>query len=156
MPEIGQTAPNFTLYSSAQEAFTLDAFRGEKNVVLVFYPAAFTGVCKAELCSFQASMGSLNDASAQVLAISVDGPHPSAAFAAQNGIEFPILSDITREVITAYGVTFENFGIPGNTVATRSVFVIDKQGTLRWSWLAPNPGVQPDYDEVLSVVAGLD
>lgn len=156
MPEIGQTAPNFTLYSSAKEPFTLDAFRGDKNVVLVFYPAAFTGVCKAELCAFQASMSRLNDASAQVLAISVDGPHPNAAFAAQNGIEFPILSDINREVVTTYGIAFENFGVPGNTVATRSVFVIDKQGTIRWSWLAPNPGVQPDYDEVLSVVAGLD
>ena len=156
MPSIGQTAPNFTLYSSAKEAFTLDSFQGDKNVVLVFYPASFTGVCKAELCTFQAAMSKLNDASAQVLAISVDGPHPNAAFAAQNGIEFPILSDITREVVKTYGVALENFGIPGNTVATRSVFVIDKQGTLRWRWLAPNPGVQPDYDTVLSVVADLD
>ena len=156
MPEIGQPAPNFTLYSHAMEAVTLKSFQGEKNVVLVFYPAAFTGVCQAELCSFQSAMSTLNDASAQVLAISVDGPHPNSAFAAQNNIEFPILSDIHREVINTYGITFENFGIPGHTVAVRSVFVIDKQGTLRWRWLAPNPGVQPDYDEVLSVISNLD
>ena len=155
MPEIGQPAPSFTLHSSAKEEVKLESFRGEKNVVLVFFPAAFTGVCKAELCSFQGAMSKLNAASAQVLAISVDGPHPNAAFAEQNGIEFPVLSDVARKVVALYGVAFENFGVPGNTVATRSVFVVDKEGVLRWSWLAPNPGVEPDYDEVLSAVGAL-
>ena len=101
-------------------------------------------------------LAELNDANATVLGISVDSPFSNGIFAANNELNFPLLCDSGRETIAAYDIEFANFaGIPGYTVAKRSVFVIDAEGILRYEWIAPNPGVEPNYDEVKAFVKSL-
>ncbi|MFV8749768.1 redoxin domain-containing protein [Nannocystaceae bacterium ST9] len=155
MPAIGSPAPDFSLLNNKREKVELASLRG-KNVVLAFFPAAFTGVCEKELCTFRDAIAAFNDLDAAVFGVSVDAPFANAAFADKNGLNFPILSDYTRAATKAYDVAHDDFAnMPGYTAAKRSVFVVDKQGTLRYAWVAPNPGVEPNYDEVKAAVAAL-
>ncbi|MGB1277918.1 MAG: redoxin domain-containing protein [Nannocystaceae bacterium] len=155
MLETGNLAPDFTLPNTAREAVTLSGLRG-KTVVVAFFPAAFTGVCEKELCTFRDNLDSLNSVNATVLGICVDAPFSNAAFAKQNNLNFPILSDYARTATAAYDVAHDDFaGMTGYTAAKRSVFVVDGEGKLAYTWVAPNPGVEPNYDEVKAVVAKL-
>jgi len=148
MSLIGKTAPDFTLFNHKKEQVTLSASRGKK-VVHAFYPAAFTGVCEKELCTLAGQFAGLAGASAQVYGISVDMPFSNAAFAVKTQAGFPLLSDVHREATRAYGVSWPNFaGIAGLEVSNRSVFVVDEKGTVIYEWIAPNPGVEPDYAAV--------
>lgn len=150
---VGQQAPDFETVDHKREKVSLESLRG-KRVVLAFFPAAFTGVCEKELCTFRDALASFNDLDAVVLGVSVDAPFANAAFADKNGVNFKILSDYSRSMVNAYGVAHEDFaGMPGYTAAKRSVFVIDKDGKLAWSWVAENPGVEPNYDDVKKAVA---
>ncbi len=148
MSLVGKPAPTFTLTDNARQKVSLDSFRGKK-VVLVFYPAAFTGVCEKEVCNFRDSLSDLNGLNAVVLGISVDAPFSNNAFAAKNNLNFPLLSDPARETITAYDIVIHDFaGITGLTVAKRAVFVVNEEGIVTWEWVGPNPGVEPDYAAV--------
>ena len=152
MLEVGQEAPEFNLHDSARNIVTLGEHKGKK-IVLAFFPAAFTGVCKTEMCTFQDSLSALNDANAIVLGIDVDAPFSNQAFIDKNNLTFPILSDYTRTTVDAYGVALENFaGMDGYTAAQRSIFIADENGNLMWKWIADNPGQEPDYDKILSIV----
>ena len=156
MPEVGSSAPTFTLLDQDKKPVSLADFKGQRSVVLAFFPAAFTGTCTKELCTFRDSMSAFNQVSASVLGISVDAPFSNAAFARQNGLEFPVLSDHQREATRAYGVALENFaGMTGYTASQRAVFVVDKGGVIRYAWVAPNPGVEPDYEAVKNAVSTL-
>jgi peroxiredoxin len=153
MSLIGTTAPDFTLPNTAKEAISLSGLRGKK-VVLAFYPAAFTGVCEKEMCTFRDSLSALNDLNATVLGISVDAPFSNGAFAAKNSLNFDLLSDYSRSTVSAYGVALENFaGMAGYTASQRAVFIIDEGGTVIYEWIGPNPGVEPDYAEVQAALA---
>lgn len=153
--EIGTPAPNFTLPNHKREPVSLESLKG-KNVVLAFFPAAFTGVCEKELCTFRDSMENLNRVNAEVLGISVDSPFANAAFAEKNKLNFPLLSDYARTATRAYGVALDDFAkMTGYTAAQRAVFVVDKNGTVQYKWVAPNPGVEPSYDEVTKAVEAL-
>ena len=153
--EIGQVAPNFSLYSDAGETVTLQELRGSP-VVLAFFPAAFTGVCEQELCTLRDSMAAFNDLGATVLGISVDSRFSNAAFAKQLGLEFSILSDYSRSTVDAYDIRFHDLaGMDGYDTANRAVFVLDSQGTVTWSWIADHPGNEPPYEEVKSAIAAL-
>jgi peroxiredoxin len=150
--EIGQQAPDFTLFDTNRDQVTLSEKKGEK-VVIAFFPAAFTGVCEKELCTFRDSMAALNGLGATVLAISVDAPFANGAFAKQNQLNFPVLSDYSREATRAYGVALDDFaGMSGYTAAQRSVFVTDEEGKIIYTWIADNPGQEPNYDEVKASV----
>lgn len=145
---IGQKAPNFTLVDTGRKPVTLSDFTGKK-IVLLFYPGAFTGACEKEMCTFRDSLAEFNSMNAQVIGISVDSPFANKGFAEKNGITFPLLSDYTRNVSSQYCGLVNNFaGLAGLTVANRSVFVIDGSGTVTYSWISENPGVEPPYDEV--------
>ena len=148
MVSVGDMAPDFTLTAQDKSKVTLSDLRGEK-VILAFYPAAFTGVCTTEICTFSDGIASLNDNGVKVFGISVDAPFSNGAFAEKNGIAFPLLSDVHREAVNAYGVALGDFVIPGYTVSQRSVFVVEEDGTIGYAWVAENPGIQPDYDEVM-------
>jgi peroxiredoxin len=153
--EVGQKAPDFTLVNTDLKAVGLKDFAG-KNVVLAFYPAAFTGVCQKELCTFRDALNDFVSANTAVVGVSVDSPFANKEFAAKNGLSFPLLSDISREAIGKYDVVFNDLaGVKGFTVAKRSVFVIDKGGTVRYRWVAPEPKVEPDYSEVTAAVKKL-
>ena len=149
MPSVGDMAPDFTLTAQDKSKVTLSDLRGER-VILAFYPAAFTGVCTTEMCTFSEGMESLGGNGVKVFGISVDAPFSNGAFADKNGISFPLLSDVHREAINAYGVALGDFVIPGYTVAQRSVFVVEADGTIGYAWIAENPGIEPNYDEVMA------
>jgi len=146
---VGQPAPAFTLKDTEMKDRSLQEFKGKK-VILAFYPAAFTGVCTKEMCTFRDSLAQLSSANAQVLGISTDTPFANKAFGKENGITFPLLSDVSREVINAYDIVFPDLaGIKGLTVAKRAIFVIDGGGVVRYKWTAPEPKVEPNYAEVM-------
>ncbi|MBW7887785.1 MAG: peroxiredoxin [Bacteroidetes bacterium] len=148
----GQKAPDFTLVDTAKKPVTLSSFAGKK-VVLLFYPGAFTGVCDKEMCSFRDSLAHYNNLQAQVLGISVDAPFVNKAFAEKYNIQFPLLSDYTRKVASQSCGLFKNLGgLEGYDVANRAVYVIDGSGTVTYSWVTENPGVEPNYDEVKKAV----
>lgn len=153
--QIGTDAPDFTLLDNKRESVQLSALRG-KNVVLAFFPAAFTGVCEKELCTFRDSLAQFNDLDAAVYGVSVDAPFSNGAFADRNNLNFRILSDYARTAVNAYGIAHENFAnMPGYTAAKRSVFVVDKAGKVQFAWVAENPGQEPNYDDVQAAVKSL-
>lgn len=153
--EVGQKAPQFTLVNTELKAVSLADFPG-KNVVLAFYPAAFTGVCQKELCTFRDAFNDFASVKTAVVGVSVDSPFANKEFATKNGINFPLLSDITRDVIKQYDVVFNDLaGVKGFTAAKRAVFVIDRQGMIRYKWVAPEPKVEPNYAEVTAAIRKL-
>ena len=148
MASVGEMAPDFTLTAHDKSTVTLSEMRGER-IILAFYPAAFTGVCTKEMCTFTDAMAGLDAAGTSVLGISVDSPFSNGAFASENGIGFPLLSDVHRDVVNAYGVALDDFVIAGYTVAQRSVFVVEADGSIGFAWVADNPGQEPDYEAAL-------
>ncbi|MCK6548884.1 peroxiredoxin [Myxococcota bacterium] len=151
----GTQAPNFTLLNGKREPVSLEGMKGKK-VVLAFFPAAFTGVCTKEMCTFRDSMAQLNGLDAEVLGISVDAPFSNAAFAEKHSLNFPLLSDYAREATNAYGIAINDFaGMKGYTASKRAVYVLDREGVVQYAWEGPNPGVEPDYAAVKSAVEGL-
>ena len=155
MVTIGSPAPDFKLFNHNKQEVSLAGLKG-KNVVLAFFPAAFTGVCEKELCTFRDQLSNFNGMNATVLGISVDAPFSNAAFVQKNNVNFDVLSDYARAAVKAYGVAHDDFaGMPGYTAAKRSVFVVDKNGMLRWSWIAETPKTEPDYEAVKKAVAEL-
>lgn len=144
---VGSDAPDFTLLEAPGKTVTLSEELEKGPVVLVFYPADFSSVCKEELCRFRDVLADFNQLGANVLGISVDGIFSHAAFKEANGIQFPLLSDWEKSVIDAYDVVHDNLAGMTN-VAKRSVFVIDTDGTVVYCWVSDDPGKLPPYDEV--------
>lgn len=151
--EVGHRPPDFQLPDQDTKRRTLTDFLGKKTV-LAFFPGAFTSVCTKEMCTFMDSMQVLNSLNAQVVGISVNDPFTNKAFAEANRLQFPILSDYTRDTIRKFSVFHEDFaGLKGYVAAKRSVFVLDSNGTVRYRWVSEDPGKQPDYEEVKKVLA---
>ncbi|MEP6665234.1 MAG: peroxiredoxin [Nocardioidaceae bacterium] len=127
--EIGQPAPQFSLRSQHGESVSLADHVGKKNVVLVFYPFAFSGVCTGELCEIRDQITDFSDERTAILAISCDPMHALRAFSERDGLEFPLLSDFWPHgaVSKAYDNFNERLGCSG-----RATYVIDREGTLRW------------------------
>lgn len=147
MSSINDLAPKFTLKNTKKEDVSLSDF-SDKVVVLAFYPGAFTGVCDTEMCALQDNLKSFNELDAVVLGISVDSPWANGGFSKQYNLEFDLLSDFERKVVNDYNVVFTGLGgIEGYTCANRAVFII-KDGVIKYRWDAPNPGVEPDYNEI--------
>jgi peroxiredoxin len=146
--KVGDKAPEFTLFDTEKKQRSLKEFLGKKTL-LAFFPGAFTGVCTKEACAIRDSLSALNGKNAQVVGISVDSPFANRGFAERNNLGFPLLSDYTHAVSTQYcGLTTDFSGLPGLTVAKRSVFLLDPTGTVKYAWISDNPGVEPNYDEV--------
>jgi glutaredoxin-dependent peroxiredoxin len=154
-PVIGEKAPDFTLPDIDMKLRSLHEFQGQK-VVIAFFVGAFTGVCTKEMCAFRDSMARLIDLKAQVVGVSVNDPYSNKGFAEKNRLTFPILSDYKREVIKAYNLELPDFaGLKGYTTAKRSIFVLDKNGVVRYTWITEDPAVEPNYvkiEEVLSEI----
>ena len=140
--EIGSEAPDFTLLDQNREQVSLSSFRGEKNVLLIFYPFAFTGICTGELCALRDDMPTFQNDRVQVLTVSVDSPYAHKIFAEREGYEFPLLSDFWPHgaVAEAYG-TFNE----GGGMANRGTFLIDTDGIVRFvERNGPGEGRNPD------------
>jgi peroxiredoxin len=153
--EIGQKPPDFQLHDQNRKVQSLKDFLGKKTV-LAFFPGAFTGPCTKEMCTFRDSMVALANVGAQVAAISVNDPFSNKGFADANKLQFPILSDYTRETVKQYNIFLENFaGLQGYTAAKRSIFILDDKGIVRYKWVSEDPGKQPDFEEIKSKLAKL-
>ncbi|WP_129309373.1 peroxiredoxin [Streptomyces sp. L2] len=128
--QVGDKAPDFELKDNHGRTVRLSDFRGDKNVVVLFYPFAFTGVCTGELCELRDNLPKLADRDTQLLAVSNDSIHTLRVFAEQEGLEYPLLSDFWPHgnVSRAYGVFDEDKGC-----AVRGTFIIDKEGVVRWT-----------------------
>ncbi len=146
--EVGQKPPDFQLPDHNKALRSLKDFLGKKTI-LAFFPGAFTGVCTKEMCSFRDSMQALTGLGAQVVGISVNDPFSNKAFAEANKLQFPLLSDYTRETVKKYGVFHEDFaGLKGYIAAKRSIFLLDNKGIVRYKWISEDPGKEPDYEEI--------
>jgi peroxiredoxin len=151
--DAGTKAPDFTLTNQDREPVTLSAQRG-RPVVLAFFPAAFSSVCTKELCTFRDRLASLNQANAQVFGISVDTFFTLKAFQADQKLAFPLLSDFNKQVIRDYGVYNEDMvGLKG--IAKRAVFVLDRDGIVRYREVLEDARNEPDYEKVFAALAAL-
>jgi len=151
--DVGAKAPDFTLMGHERKPVTLSEQQGAP-VVLAFFPAAFSGVCEKEMCTFRDSMARLNEAHAKVFGISVDTFFTLKAFHDQQKLTFPLLSDFNKQVIRDYGVFNEDMiGLKG--IAKRAVFVIDKDGVVRHKQVLDDARNEPDYDQVFGALARL-
>lgn len=143
------------LVDTDRKQVKISDFKG-KTTVLAFFPGAFTGVCTKEMCTFRDSMSKFNALDANVVGISVDSPFSNKSFKESNKLNFPILSDYSRNGVRTYGIELENFaGLRGYTAAQRAVFVLDKNGVVRSKWVAENPGLEPNYEQVSKEVENL-
>ncbi len=154
MVEIGQKAPEFTMPSDEGKPVTLSKELGQGPVVLSFYVFDFTGVCTGQLCAMRDSMGDLQQHGAKVFGVSTDSPHSHKAFRAANHINYPLLSDWNKSVSKSYGVLYDKLG-DFLGVSKRSVFVLDKDGVVRYKWVTEDPKVPPDAKKVLEEVKKL-
>ena len=147
-PNKGDKAPGFELPDINMKMYKLSDFQGKK-VVLIFFPAAESPVCTAEMCAFRDSLNELNDYGAQVIGISVDGPFANKIFTQNRHLNFPLLSDYKRETIERYGIVMKDLAtLKDYNAAKRSVFIIDENGIVQYRWISDNPLIEPNYKEI--------
>ena len=151
MVDVGDLAPDFELQDQDRNAVSLSSFRGEKNVIVVFYPLAFTGVCQSEMCAIRDEIADFSNDDVQTLAISVDSGPTHAAWAKDQGYTFPLLADFWPHgaVARSFGVFNEDLGL-----AVRGTFIVDKQGVVVYKVVNAIPDAR-DADEYKKVLAGL-
>ena len=152
--EIGQPAPDFTLYDSAKNKITLSDLKGQ-NVLLLFFPLAFTSTCTAELCSVRDNISFYNNANAKVFGISVDSLHTLAKYKGDQNLNFTLLSDFNKDVSLSYGSLYEMFGYNMKGVSKRSAFVIDKDGIVRYAEVLENASEQPNFKNITLILEKL-
>ena len=152
--EIGQAAPDFTLYDSAKNKVTLSEQRGQ-NILLLFFPLAFTSTCTAELCSVRDNISFYNKVNATVFGISVDSLHTLAKYKQDQNLNFTLLSDFNKIVSALYGSIYEMFSYNMKGVSKRSAFVLDKQGIVRYTEVLENAGEQPNFQKITLVLEDL-
>ena len=152
--EIGQPAPDFTLFDSTKNKITLSDMK-EQNVLLLFFPLAFTSTCTAELCSIRDNISFYNDVNAKVFGISVDSLHTLAKYKADQNLNFTLLSDFNKDVSSLYGSLYEMFGYNMKGVSKRSAFVIDKDGIVRYAEVLENASEQPNFKNITLTLENL-
>ncbi len=156
MVDVGEKAPDFTLLNDEAKPVTLSKELGHGPVVLSFYVFDFTDVCQGQLCAIRDSLGAIESYGARVYGISTDSHHSHRVFKEENRINYPLLSDWNRGVSKAYGVQYDRFGGFGlQGVAKRSVFILDKEGIVRYKWVTEDPKVPPDHARVLETLKEL-
>jgi len=152
----GQKAPDFTLYDSAKNKITLSDFQDKKNVLLLFFPQAFTSVCTKELCAIRDDIGRYENDNVQVLGISVDSVFTLAKYKEDQHYNYPLLSDFNREASTSYDVLYPSFtNMDMKGVSKRSAFIIDKKGIVQYAEVLENAGLVPDFTAIDEKIASL-
>ncbi len=153
--KVGDKAPDFTLVSqtaNGPELVTLSDLVGKSNILLLFVPMAFTGVCTTEFCEISKGLSEYEALDAKVLGISGDNPFAQDAWAKKEGITIPLLSDYEHAVTKAYGVAYEQFLPTKNLimggVAKRSAFVLDKAGVVKYAEVLESPGDLPNFEAI--------
>jgi peroxiredoxin len=152
----GQPAPDFTLLNTEKKEVKLSDFKG-KNLIVHFFPLAFTGVCTKQLCTVRDAISMYKNDNADVVAISVDSLFVLEKFKAEQNLSFDLLSDFNKNVSESYGAlyeTFPAFGMKG--VSKRSAFVIDKEGVVQYAEVLPSPGDLPNFEAINATLAQLN
>ena len=153
--KVGDKAPDFTLFNQDGEPVILSSFKG-KNVVVLFFPAANTGACTTEMCTFRDELKEYENLNAQLLGISVDTHFALKMFHEKNNYNFPLLSDFNKKVIKDYDVVLDVF-VPGKfdyfNTAKRAAFVVDKNGLIKYFEILVNVGGQPNFEAIKKVLA---
>jgi glutaredoxin-dependent peroxiredoxin len=152
--QIGDKAPNFKLYNSDKQEVSLSDYQG-KNVVVLFFPLAFTGVCTAELCEMRDNIASYAKLNAEILGISVDSLFTLEKFKAEQKLPFHLLSDFNKEVSSAYGSLYENFVLGMKGVSKRSAFVVDATGSIQYAEVLEDAGKVPNFEAVQETLKSL-
>lgn len=145
--KVGQIAPEFSLYDSERKKVSLADFKG-KNVLLLFYPQAFSSTCTEELCIVRDDIARYNNANAQVLGLSVDSIFTLKRYRDEQGYNFPLLSDFNKEVSRAYDSLFENWIFEMKGVSKRTAFIIDKEGIVQYTELVESKDGVPDFEAI--------
>lgn len=151
---VGAKAPAFSLVDTDRQKVSLEDFKGQ-NLVILFFPMAFTSVCTAELCSMRDNIATYNNLNAAVVGISVDSPFTLNKFKAEQNLNFPLLSDFNKEASQAYGAFYETFVLDLKGVSKRAAFVVDKEGTIRYAQVLESAGDLPDFEAVKNTLNGL-
>jgi len=152
--QIGQKAPDFKLFTTEKKEISLSEQKG-KNVVLLFFPLAFTSVCTAELCSVRDNYALYNELNAVVYGISVDSAFTLAKFKEEQRLNFDLLSDFNKIASTAYDCLYSEFALGMRGVSKRSAFVIDKDGVIQYAEVLENAGEQPDFSKITAALEKL-
>jgi len=154
---VGDSAPDFELYSNEKEVIRLSDLTGDHHVVILFFPGAFTGVCTNEMNVVNNELDVYTDRNTKVIGVSTDSPFVLGEFAKVNRLNFNLLSDHNAEVSTLYGVNYDPdiFALGMSRIARRSAFVIDKDGKIRHKEVLESAGNQPDFDAIKEVIASL-
>ncbi len=150
----GDKAPNFKLFNSDKQEISLSDY-ADKNVVILFFPLAFTGVCTAELCEMRDNITSYSNLNAEILAISVDSLFTLEKFKAEQKLPFNLLSDFNKEVSAAYSSLYENFVLGMKGVSKRSAFVVDTEGTIQYAEVLESAGDLPNFEAVQNALKSL-
>ncbi|MCY7310879.1 MAG: redoxin domain-containing protein [Chitinophagaceae bacterium] len=153
--DIGQAAPDFTLFSSEKKQVTLSELKGQ-NILLLFFPLAFTKTCTEELCHIRDNISDYNNSDAKVFGISVDALHTLAKYKEDQQLNFTLLSDFNKDVSRLYDSIYEMFGYNMKGVSKRSAFVIDKEGVVRYAEVLENAGEIPNFGAIESILKGLN
>jgi len=151
----GDKAPTFTLRNTEKAEVSLEDYKG-KNVVLLFFPLAFTGVCTTELCTMRDDIGTYEGVDAQVLAVSVDSLFTLEQFKKAENYNFPLLSDFNKTVSRAYGSLYEDFVLDMKGVSKRSAFVIDKDGVVQYAEVLESAGDLPNFGAIKAILTSLN
>ena len=150
--ETGTKAPDFSLYNSEKIKVSLSDYKG-RNVLLLFFPLAFTGTCTTELCSVRDNISQYNNSNAEVIGISVDSVYTLAKYKEEQHLNFQLLSDFNKEVSTAYGSIYQTFGFDMQGVGKRSAFVIDMEGFVQYAEILENAKDIPDFEAIQKVLS---
>jgi len=153
--QVGQKAPQFTLHNTDKNKVSLSDF-SNKNVLILFFPLAFTGVCTNEMCSMRDSMAVYNGLNVEVIGISVDSLFVLDRFKKEHNLDFNLLSDFNKEVSQAYGCLYENFVFDMQGVSKRSAFIIDKEGTVQYAEVLESAGDLPDFNAIQACLQTLN
>ena len=145
--QVGQTAPNFTLFNTEKKEISLTDYKG-KNVVILFFPLAFTGVCTAELCNIRDNYNIYTSLNAEVIGISIDSLFVLDKFKKSENYNFDLLSDFNKMVSKDYNTLYDTFAFGMIGVSKRSAFVIDKNGILQYAEVLEDAGKQPNFDAI--------
>jgi peroxiredoxin len=151
---IGDTAPDFTLFNTEKQAINLSSYHG-KNVVILFFPLAFTSTCTAELCGVRDDISNYGKMDAEVLAISVDSLFTLGKFKEEQGLNFNLLSDFNKTTSEAYGSLYDTFVLDMKGVSKRSAFLIDREGIVRYAEVLESAGDVPNLDALKEVLKTL-
>lgn len=153
--KVGELAPNFSLKNTDNIEVSLEQFKGKQNVVLLFFPLAFSSVCTEELCSTRDNMKIYESFEAAVFGISVDSFFSLQAFRSAQNLNFDLLSDFNKTVSGMYDVLYQEF-FGMNGVSKRSAFVIDKEGVVQYAEVLDDAGQQPNYDLIQQTLSELE